>query len=62
MCPTYAKYGQRNSKDVLNEFFEDEMLKTVIAAYWCYIGQAPKDIPFVDLGIMIYAYAAFKPW
>lgn len=62
MCPTYVKYGQRNSKDVLNEFFDDELLKTVIAAYWCYIGQAPKDIPFVDLAVMIYAYAAFKPW
>lgn len=62
MCPTYVKYGQRSSKDTLNEFFEDEILKTVIAAYWCYIGQAPKDIPFVDLAVMIYAYAAFKPW
>jgi len=61
-CPTYIQYGQRDSKTVLNEFFDDELLKTVIAAYWCYIGLPPKDIPFVDLAIMIYAYAAFKPW
>ncbi len=61
-CPNYIKYGMRSAKDVLDEHFCDEKLKTVLAAYWCYIGVPPKDIPFPDLAIMIYAYAAFKPW
>jgi len=52
----------RSAKEVLDEHFSDEKLKTVLAAYWCYIGVPPKDIPFPDLAIMIYAYAAFKPW
>ena len=60
-CPNYLKYGLTPSKDVLNEFFENKDLKAVIAAYWCYIGLPPKDIPFCDLAVMIYAYAAFKP-
>lgn len=61
-CPNYIKYGMRSSKEVLDEFFDDEKLKTILAAYWCYIGVPPKDIPFPDLASMIYAYAAFKPW
>jgi phytoene dehydrogenase-like protein len=60
-CPDYIKYGLTPSKDVLNEFFSNPDLKAVIAAYWCYIGLPPKDIPFCDLAVMIYAYAAFKP-
>ena len=61
-CPYYVKYGMRSTKFVLDEFFENQELKTILAAYWCYIGVPPKDIPFPDLAMMIYAYAAFKPW
>ena len=61
-CPNYVKYGFTSSKEVLNEYFQDEKLKTILAAYWCYIGLPPNDIPFPDLAAMIYAYAAFKPW
>jgi len=61
-CPNYVKYGMRSSKFVFDEFFSDEKLKTILGAYWCYIGVPPKDIPFPDLAMMIYAYAAFKPW
>ena len=60
-CPNYVKHGLRPFKDVLDEFFEDEDLKTVIAAYWCYIGLPPKDIPFQDMAMMLFAYAKFKP-
>lgn len=61
-CPNFINYGLRSAKDVLDEFFEDEKLKTILAAYWCYLGLPPSQIPFPDLAIMIYAYAAFKPW
>lgn len=60
-CANYVKYGLKSAKDVLDEFFQDEDLKTVIAAYWCYQGMPPKDIPFKDMAVMLYAYAAFKP-
>lgn len=61
-CPNYINYGMRSAKDVLDEFFKDEKLKTIVSAYWCYMGVPPKDIPFPDLAMMFYAYAAFKPW
>ena len=61
-CPNFIKYGLRSAKDVLDEFFNNEELKTILAAYWCYLGLPPSQIPFPDLAIMIYAYAAFKPW
>ena len=60
-CPNYIQYGLTPSKEVLDEFFDNQDLKAVIAAYWCYIGLPPKDIPFCDLAVMLYAYAAFKP-
>ena len=61
-CPNYVKYGMRSAKEVLDEHFDDEKLKTILAAYWCYIGLPPSGIPFTDLAAMLYAYAAFKPW
>ena len=60
-CPTFVKYGLKPAKEVLDEFFENKDLKAVIAAYWCYLGMPPKDFPFRDLAIMLYAYASFKP-
>lgn len=60
-CPNYIKYGLTPSNQVLDEFFDNKDLKAVIAAYWCYIGVPPKDIPFCDLAVLLYAYAAFKP-
>jgi len=61
-CPNYVKYGQQNLKSVLDEFFDDEQIKTVLAAYWCYVGLPPSQITFIDLAVMLYCYGAFKPW
>jgi len=61
-CPNFIDYGLRSAKDVLDEFFDDEKLKTVLAAYWCYIGVPPSQMPFQDLAVLLYAYAEFKPW
>ncbi len=60
-CPNYVKYGLKSTKSVLDEFFNNADLKAIIAAYWCYIGLPTKDIPFTDMAMMIYSYAAFKP-
>lgn len=61
-CKHYAEHGLRSAKDVLDEHFTNEQLKTLLAAYWCYLGMPPKDINFCDLAIMLYAYGVFKPW
>jgi phytoene dehydrogenase-like protein len=61
-CKHYVKYGLRDAKSVLDEFFDNEQLKTLLAAYWCYLGMPPKDCNFCDLAVMLYAYGVFKPW
>jgi prolycopene isomerase len=61
-CKNFVEYGLRDAKSVLDEFFENEHLKTLVAAYWCYLGMPPKDINFSDLAVMLYAYGVFKPW
>ena len=61
-CKNYAEHGLRDAKSVLDEHFENEQLKTLLAAYWCYLGMPPKDINFCDLAVMLYAYGVFKPW
>lgn len=60
-CPNYIDYGLRPAKQVLAEFFSDQDLIAVLSAYWCYLGMPTKDLPFVDMAMLIYAYAAFKP-
>ena len=61
-CQLYIEYGFRNAKEVVDEHFKDPKLKSVISAYWLYAGVPPSQLPFSDLAVMIYAYAAFKPW
>ena len=61
-CKNFAAHGLRSAKEVLDEHFENEHLKTLLAAYWCYIGMPPKDVNFCDLAVMLYAYGVFKPW
>lgn len=61
-CKNYVEHGLRDAKSVLDEHFENEHIKTLLAAYWCYIGMPPKDVNFCDLAVMLYAYGVFKPW
>jgi len=61
-CKNYVAHGLRDAKTVLDEHFESEHIKTLLAAYWCYIGMPPKDVNFCDLAVMLYAYGVFKPW
>jgi len=58
----FIQYGLIPAKDVLDEFFKSEQLKTVLAAYWCYLGLPPSQMAFSDLAIMLFSYGIFKPW
>ncbi len=62
LCPYFKQYGLRTAEDVLNEFFQDPTLISIVSAYWFYSGVPPKELLFTDLANMIYAYAVFKPW
>lgn len=61
-CKNFTQYGLKSAKDVLDEFFENEHIKTILAAYWCYLGLPPSQVTFSDLAIMLYSYGVFKPW
>ena len=60
-CAHFKEYGLRATKDVLEEFFDDPNLRAILAAYWCYLGMPPSELPFSDMAMLLYAYAAFKP-
>lgn len=61
-CRTFSKYGLRDAQSVLDEFFDDPVLKAVLGGYWGYVGLPLNKMTFADLGVMLYAYAAMKPW
>jgi phytoene dehydrogenase-like protein len=60
--PVYFKYAFRNSQEVLDEFFESPLLKSILSVYWGYVGVPPSMLPFGDLAIMLWAYIEFKPY
>jgi len=62
MAGKFVEYGLKSAKEVLDEFFENEKLKTILAAYWCYLGLPPSQMAFSDLAIMLFSYGVFKPW
>ncbi|MET9031066.1 NAD(P)/FAD-dependent oxidoreductase [Nocardia sp. NPDC004168] len=60
--PVLFAYGLRPLKDVLDEYFVDELLKFALGIYWGYLGQPPSKLCFQDFAIMLFAYFEFKPW
>lgn len=61
-CKHFKEHGMRSAKAVLDEHFDNRQIKSLLAAYWCYVGMPPKDMMFSDLAVMLYAYGVFKPW
>ena len=60
--PLYFKYALKSSKEVLDHYFDDPVLKAVISPYWSYMGITPRHLSFSDLAILIFAYIEFKPF
>lgn len=60
--PVLFKYGLRPTKEVLDEFFDDDRLTCALGVYWTYLGQPPSKLPFQDFALMLFAYLQFKPW
>ncbi|HNY64268.1 MAG TPA: NAD(P)/FAD-dependent oxidoreductase [Deltaproteobacteria bacterium] len=60
--PLYFKYAFAPTQRVLDEFFEDPLLKAVLSIYWSYTGVPPRWMPFGDFAIMLFAYIEFKPY
>lgn len=60
--PVLFHYALRSMKDVLDEHFEDEGIKTALAAYWPYLGQPPSRTPFQDLAKLLFVYLEYRPY
>jgi prolycopene isomerase len=60
--PLYFKYALKDSRLILDDFFQDPGLKMVISIYWPYIGLPPRRLPFSDLAMLLWAYIEFKPF
>ncbi|GAA4890273.1 NAD(P)/FAD-dependent oxidoreductase [Ferrimonas pelagia] len=61
-CPLFAQYGMQPASEILDELFTSQAIRSVVGAYWCYLGLPPSQLPFADLAMVLYAYATFKPW
>ena len=60
--PTFFKYALTPSQPVLDEFFQDPLLKTALGIYWSYQGLPPSQLSFGDFAIVLWAYIEFKPF
>jgi phytoene dehydrogenase-like protein len=60
--PNLYKYALRNSKEILDEYFSDPLLKAVLSVYWGYIGVPPTRLAFAYLAMVLFQYMEFKPY
>ncbi len=60
--PLFFKYALKPTQQVLNEYLQDPLLKSIITTYWSYLGLPPSHLPFADFAIMLWAYIEFKPY
>ena len=66
--PSREKYPQlyanalKRSKEVLDDFFEDPLLKAVLSVYWGYLGVSTDQLAFAYLAMLFFQYIEFKPF
>jgi phytoene dehydrogenase-like protein len=60
--PVLYRYSLLPSKDVLDEYFQDPVLKAVLSAYWGYLGLPPSRLAFTYLAMLFFTYIEFKPF
>jgi len=60
--PNMYRYAFKNSKEVLDDFFKDPLLKAVISVYWGYLGISTDQLAFAYLAMILFQYIEFKPY
>lgn len=60
--PLFFKYALKPTQQVLDEYLQDPLLKSIIATYWSYLGLPPSLLPFADFAVLLWAYIEFKPY
>jgi phytoene dehydrogenase-like protein/ferredoxin-NADP reductase len=59
--PVLARYALRSLRDVLDELFVNQSVKTVLSPYWTYIGQTPANVAFVEFARRLENYLNAGP-
>ena len=60
--PNLYKYALQNSKEILDQYFSDPLLKAVLSVFWGYIGVPPTRLAFAYLAMVLFQYMEFKPF
>ena len=60
--PDLYKYALQNSKEILDDYFSDPLLKAVLSVLWGYIGVPPTRLAFAYLAMVLFQYMEFKPF
>lgn len=60
--PNLYKNAFRNTKDILDEYFSNPLLKAILSVYWGYLGIPPTRLAFGYLAMIFFQYMEFKPY
>ena len=60
--PILYQYAFKNCKEVLDAHFRDPVLKSVLAAYWGYLGVSPNRLTFAYLALLLFSFLELKPY
>jgi len=60
--PLLYQLAFKNCKDILDEYFQDPLLKMVLSVYWGYLGLPPDRLAFAYLAILLFAFIEFKAY
>lgn len=60
--PHYFQYALRSTQEVLDAYFRDPLLKSVLSAQWTYMGLPPKYLAFNHMAALLFGFLEFKPF
>jgi prolycopene isomerase len=60
--PNLYKYALSNSKEILDKYFSDPLLKAVLSVYYGYLGVPPSRLAFGNLAMVFFQFMEFKPY
>ncbi len=60
--PLYFRYALQSTREILDEYFDDALLKSILSVYWGYLGVPPSKLPFGEFAITLFNYIEFKPY
>jgi prolycopene isomerase len=56
-----TQYTLQPTEQVMNEFFQNPLIKVALGIYWGYSGVPLSQLPFIDYATLYFAYLQWKP-